>query len=108
MVYFDFSFEKARRCEYEMIGTKCGIKCHVVWQLPGDVPVLSWWTESGKQCEERLPPDNHFRLDIEHFSVCVLNNTQPLLTLAVAKTNCRAIIAALQSVKENRVIRLDQ
>ena len=63
---FDFSFERARRCEYEIIGSKGGIKCHVVWQLPGDVPIISWWTEDGRQSEERLPPANHFRLEIEH------------------------------------------
>ena len=47
--HFDFSFERARRCEYEIIGTKGGIKCHTVWQLPGDVPVISWWTEDCPQ-----------------------------------------------------------
>lgn len=28
---FDFSFERARRCEYEIVGTQGGLKCHVVW-----------------------------------------------------------------------------
>jgi predicted dehydrogenase len=101
---FDFSFERARRSEYEIIGTQGGIKCHVVWQLPGDVPVISWWTESGQQCEERLPASNHFNLEIEHFSQCILNDVQPQLTLADAKANCRIIVAALQSSKEGKLI----
>jgi D-xylose 1-dehydrogenase (NADP+, D-xylono-1,5-lactone-forming) len=104
--HFDFSFERARRCEYEIIGTKGGIKCHVVWQLPGDVPVISWWTEAGQQCEERLPPQNHFRLEIEHFSRCVLSGEQPLLSLDDAKANCRVIVAALQSAKEGKTVKL--
>lgn len=104
--HFDFSFERARRCEYEIIGTKGGIKCHTVWQLPGDVPVISWWTEDGKQCEECLPAANHFRLEIEHFSDCVLNGIQPLLSLDDAKANCQIIVAALQSAAQGQIVKL--
>jgi len=104
--HFDFSFERARRCEYEIVGTKGGIKCHAVWQLPGDVPVISWWTEEGLQCEERLPIANHFQLEIEHFSDCVLNNKEPLLSLDDAKANCQVIVAALKSAAQGQVVQL--
>ena len=104
--HFDFSFERARRCEYEIVGTKGGIKCHAVWQLPGDVPVISWWTEEGLQCEERLPIANHFQLEIEHFSDCVLNNKEPLLSLDDAKSNCQIIVAALKSATQGHVVQL--
>ncbi|NOS76078.1 MAG: Gfo/Idh/MocA family oxidoreductase [Methyloglobulus sp.] len=104
--HFDFSFERARSCEYEIIGTKGGIKCHTVWQLPGDVPVISWWTEDGRQCEERLPAANHFRLEIEHFSDCVLKGTKPLLSLDDARANCQIIVAALQSAAQGRTVKL--
>ena len=104
--HFDFSFERARRCEYEIVGTKGGIKCHAVWQLPGDVPVISWWTEEGLQCEERLPIANHFQLEIEHFSDCVLNNKEPLLSLDDAKSNCQVIVAALKSAAQGQVVQL--
>ncbi len=104
--HFDFSFERARRCEYEIIGTRGGIKCETVWQLPGDVPVISWWTEDGRQSEERLPAANHFNLEIEHFSDCVLNGTAPALSFEDAKANCQIIVAALQSAAQGRVIRL--
>jgi predicted dehydrogenase len=104
--HFDFSFERARRSEYEITGSKGGIKCHIVWQSPGDVPVISWWTEDGRHCEERLPADNHFRLEIEHFSDCVLNNREPALSLDDAKANCQIIVAALQSAAEGRVVKL--
>ncbi|MEQ1529818.1 MAG: Gfo/Idh/MocA family oxidoreductase [Methylococcales bacterium] len=106
--HFDFSFARARRCEYEIIGSKGGIKCHTVWQLPGDVPIISWWTEAGQQAEERLPEHNHFALEIEHFSHCVLHDQAPLLTLADAKANCQIIVAALQSAAEGRVIKINQ
>ncbi|MDD4913920.1 MAG: Gfo/Idh/MocA family oxidoreductase [Methylococcales bacterium] len=103
---FDFSFERARRCEYEIIGSKGGVKCHVVWQLPGDTPVISWWTEDGQSCEERLPAANHFRLEIEHFSDCVLNGKQPALSLDDARDNCRTINAVLQAVRERRLVEI--
>ncbi len=104
--HFDFSFERARRCEYEIIGTQGGVRCHIVWQLPGDVPVISWWTEVGQQCEERLPAHNHFKLEIEHFSDCVLKNKKPLLSLDDAKANCQIIVAALESAKTGQVVKI--
>lgn len=103
---FDFSFERARRSEYEVIGTQGGIKCHTVWQLPGDIPIISWWTEDGRQCEERLQPANHFRLEIEHFSDCVLRGREPALSLDDAKNNCQILEAAMQSAAEGRLIKL--
>ncbi len=101
--HFDFSFERARRSEYEVIGTEGGLKCLTVWQLPGDIPVISWWSENGRQCEERLPAANHFRLEVEHFSECVLTGKAPRLSLDDAKTNCRTIVAALRSAAQGRV-----
>jgi len=103
---FDFSFAHARRCEYEIIGTKGGLVCHIVWQLPGDVPRLTWWTDDGHHTEERLPAANHFRLEVEHFSHCVLAGTEPKLSLDDAKSNCLTINAALQSAQEGRIVRL--
>jgi len=104
--HFDFSFERARRCEYEITGTKGGIACHTVWQLPGDVPVISWWTEDGRQAREQLPASNHFRLEIEHFSDCVLNGKPPLLSLDDAKNNCKILVAALQSAAHGQHVKL--
>ena len=103
---FDFSFERARRCEYEIVGTQGGLKCHVVWQLPGDVPVISWWTEDGRQGEERMPASNHFNLEIEHFSDCVLNGKEPALSLDDARENCKLIVAALESAANGQVVKI--
>ncbi len=104
---FDFSFERARRAEYEVIGTKGGLKCHNVWAKQDETPVLSWWTEGGQQCEEKLLPANHFRLEIEHFSDCVLNNRKPGISLQDSKDNCRIITAALQSAAQGHQIQID-
>ncbi len=103
--HFDISFERSRKSEYEIIGTKGGVKCHVIWQLPGDVPVITWWTEAGQECVERYPAANHFNLEIEHFSDCVLTGQAPLLNIADAKANCRVINAAINSASQG--VRVD-
>jgi len=95
--HFDVSFERSRKSEYEIIGSKGWVKCHAAWTFQNDVPVISWALEDGKYAEERFAPSNHFNLEIEHFSDCVLNDKAPLLDFADAKANCRAIAAVLQS-----------
>ena len=105
--HFEMSFEHARRSEYEIIGTLGGIKCDTVWQHHEDEPVIRWWTDAGEQNEVTLEAANHFNLEIEHFCDCVLNNSQPALSLADAKANCKAINAAIQSVHQQKVIKID-
>jgi hypothetical protein len=61
------------------------------------VPVISWAVEDGKYAEERFAPSNHFNLEIEHFSDCVLNNKPLRLTLADAKANCTALNASIHA-----------
>ncbi|HOY70705.1 MAG TPA: Gfo/Idh/MocA family oxidoreductase [Methylotenera sp.] len=95
---FDISFERSRKSEYEIIGTKGWVKCHAAWVFQNDVPVISWATEDGKFAQEQFAPANHFTLEIEHFSDCVLNNKPPHLTFADAKGNCKAIEMVLQSI----------
>nr|BAL52425.1 Gfo/Idh/MocA family oxidoreductase [uncultured Gammaproteobacteria bacterium]BAL54519.1 Gfo/Idh/MocA family oxidoreductase [uncultured Gammaproteobacteria bacterium] len=104
---FDFSYERARRAEYELIGTLGGVKCHNVWAKPGEVPIISWWTEKGERREEQLPPADHFRLEIEHFSHCVLNDLEPALSLEDAQINCRVLERTLQAIREKRSISLE-
>ena len=89
--HFDISFERSRKSEYELIGDKGWLKCHTVWAFDKDVPVISWGNDAGESGEEELKPANHFTLEIEHFSDCVLSDKQPLLTLADARANCIAL-----------------
>jgi len=105
--HFDFGFEHARRAEYEIIGTKGGLKCHNVWAKQAETPIISWWTEAGEQEQENLPLANHFRLEVEHFSDCVLNNKKVLLSFDDAKTNCKVITATLESVKTKKQITIN-
>ena len=88
---FDISFERSRKSEYELIGDKGWLKCHTVWAFDKDVPVISWGSDAGESGEEKLITANHFTLEIEHFSDCVLNNKTPLLSFADARGNCAAL-----------------
>ena len=99
---FDISFERARRSEYEIIGTLGGITCHTVWQNPEDAPLVSWWTDAGEQHQVELELANHFVEEIKHFSDSVLNGKTPRLTVADARANCVAIEAALESAKSGQ------
>jgi len=103
--HFEMSFEHARRSEYEIIGTKGGIKCHTVWQPETEDATISWWNENEEQTVS-IPKANHFNLEIEYFSDCILERKAPKLTLADARNNCAAICAALASVREGKKIRL--
>ncbi len=104
--HFDFGFEHARRAEYEIIGTKGGIKCHNVWAKQTETPIISWWTETEPQQQEILALANHFCLEIEHFSHCVLNDIQPALTLDDALENCQIINSALESIDTKKQINI--
>lgn len=106
--HFDTSFECSRQSEYNIVGTKGSIKCHTVWQLPGtnDVPVISWWSESGHKGEAIYPASNHFVLEIEHFSDCVLNDKPTLLIFADAKMNCKTIVATLESAATGKTVKI--
>ncbi|MDI1361884.1 Gfo/Idh/MocA family oxidoreductase [Methylotenera sp.] len=104
--HFDISFERSRKSEYEIIGTKGWVKCHAAWVFQNDVPVISWALEDGKYAEERFAPSNHFTLEIEHFGDCVINNTTPHLSFADAKANCKVIEAVLQSISSGARVSL--
>ncbi|SMG63412.1 oxidoreductase domain-containing protein [methanotrophic bacterial endosymbiont of Bathymodiolus sp.] len=104
---FSFGFEHARRAEYEIIGTKGGIKCHNVWAKQDETPVISWTTDSGEEHTEQLDAANHFTLEVEHFCDCVLSKQQPRLSLQDAQDNCAIILGTLESVQQGRTVQLD-
>ena len=105
--HFDISFERSRKSEYEIIGNKGWLKCHTVWAFDKDVPVISWGTEAGESGEEKLPTANHFNLEIEHFSDCVLNDKTPFLSFADARANCAALQASMHAASSGAKVTTD-
>ena len=104
--HFDISFERSRKSEYEIIGTKGWVKCHPTWAFQNDVPVISWATEAGESGEEKLPTANHFNLEVEHFSDCVLNDKAPFLTFADARANCAALQASMDAALRGALVKI--
>ncbi len=96
--HFDISFERSRKSEYEIIGSKGWLKCHAAWVFEKDEAIISWGLDDGSSGQERLAPSNHFTLEISHFSDCVLNNKPPLLSTQDAKQNAQATLAVMRSV----------
>lgn len=103
---FNFSFQHARRAEFEIIGTTGGLKCENVWAKQEDSAQISYWSDKEGEQSETIKATNHFQLEVEHFSDCVLNNTSPALSLTDAKENCLVINAALDSAKSGKVAHL--
>lgn len=95
--HFDISFERSRKSEYEIIGTQGWVKCHAAWVFQNDVPVISWALEDGRYAEERFAPSNHFNLEIEHFSDCVINDKPTYLNFDDARANCIAMQASIKA-----------
>ena len=103
---FNFSFQHARRAEFEIIGTTGSLKCENVWAKQGDEVRISYDSDKQGEKSEILAAANHFQLEVEHFSDCVLNDTSPALSLTDAKENCLVINAALDSAKMKKWIDL--
>ncbi|WP_428356069.1 Gfo/Idh/MocA family protein [Methyloprofundus sp.] len=103
---FSFSFEHARRAEYEIIGTKGGLKCHNVWAKATEQPIISWQTDAGEEHIENLDLANHFQLEVEHFCHCILENQPPKLSLQDAQANCKIILAALESAEQGKTVQI--
>ena len=97
---FDASFECARRSEYEVTGTRGGVRCHRVWQHEGDVPEVSWWTDDGGGAHERLAAADHFVLEIEEFSAALLAGRTPRFGPEDAAAQVRALRACLRAARE--------
>jgi D-xylose 1-dehydrogenase (NADP+, D-xylono-1,5-lactone-forming) len=104
--HFDISFERSRKSEYEIIGDKGWLKCHTVWAFDKDIPVISWGTDAGESGEEKLAPANHFVLEIEHFSDCVLHDKTPLLSFNDARANCIALQASIHAASGDTKINI--
>ena len=103
---FDISFERSRKSEYEIIGSKGWVKCHTTWAFSQDVPVISWATEADESGEEKLPTANHFNLEIEHFSDCILNDKTPFLSFADARANCSALEASMNAALRGALVKI--
>jgi predicted dehydrogenase len=60
----------------------------------------------GEERVETFEPSDRFRLQIEHFSDCILNGRQPMLSLEDSRGNTAALAALGRAAEEGRAIAL--
>ncbi len=103
---FDCSFDMTGRNEYEIIGTKGTIKVPFAFRpdVNGGIGIILVQV-SGMVREEKLYGDI-YRLEVEHFSSAILNNTDPAITGQSTINNMRVLDACYQSIQTGRPVEI--
>lgn len=103
---FDCSFDMFSRNEYEVIGTKGTIKVPLAFRpdFNGHIGSIMIQTE-GTTREEKIEGDI-YRMEIEHFSKAILDNTQPLITEKSTVDNMHVIEACYESIHTKKIVKL--
>ena len=101
---FDCSFNMTDRNEYEIVGTKGTIKVPLAFRPDTNGGIGSIIVQrSGMTREEKVYGDI-YRLEVEHFSATIINNTSPVITGQSTINNMRVIEACYQSIKTGRPV----
>jgi len=104
---FDCSFEAAGRSGIEIVGSQGRIEIPRPW-LPGTDPaVVRVWDKNGQE-ELKTEGVDQYRLMVEHFSDCVLNNTPPVRGPEDALENMCVLEAIDRSSREHRRVLLSE
>jgi D-xylose 1-dehydrogenase (NADP+, D-xylono-1,5-lactone-forming) len=102
---FDSSFESAGRSGVEVVGSGGRIEIPRPW-LPGTDPaVVKLWDKNGLE-ELTTEGVDQYRLMVEHFSDCILNDHPPVRGPEDALENMRVIEAVRRSSLEHRRVPL--
>jgi predicted dehydrogenase len=103
----DCSFESAGRAGVELVGSEGRIEIPRPW-LPGTDPaVVKVWDANGYE-ELTTEGIDQYRLMVEHFSDCVLNNQPPVRGADDALENMRVLEAIRRSAVEKRRVALSE
>jgi predicted dehydrogenase len=94
---FDCGFDLPFRAQLEIVGETGTISFQQPWR-PDPEAIL---TINGET--QRLPAENQYVNEFEHFSQCVLNGSRPVWTPDDAVRQMAAIDAVLRSMKSRRV-----
>lgn len=103
----DYSIDYGPRAFYEVQGTGGTIAVDNAWQMPGEAAQI-YLRRGDEITAERLRPADHFQIQVEVFSECVLDETPLPYSLEDARNNARASAALLDSAKQGRRVALAQ
>ena len=107
MAQFDCALTLERREAYELAGTEAHLAVPAAF-LPGDADTVIQETRSrGNHEEQMVPGVDEYRLMVEHFADCIVQDRPPRYPASEAAANMRVIEVLYQSAREGgRVIAL--
>ncbi|WP_318615872.1 Gfo/Idh/MocA family oxidoreductase [Sporosarcina sp. YIM B06819] len=103
---FDCSFDMTARNEYEIIGTKGTIKVPFAFRPDVNGGIGSILVQGNGMSREEKVSGDIYRLEVEHFSSAILNNTDPAITGQSTINNMRVLEACYQSIQTGQPVKL--
>ena len=107
LAQFDCSFRASRRQNYEVVGNKGSIQVLSPF-VPGDVDTKIIVTDEKDSGDETItiPAVDQYKLEVEHFSECVITGSEPRYGGEDALANMRVIEAVYNSGQSSKVVRV--
>ncbi|MCG7336543.1 Gfo/Idh/MocA family oxidoreductase [Sporosarcina sp. ACRSM] len=105
---FDCSFDMAARNEYEVVGTKGTIKVSLAFRPDVNGGNGSLLIQSDGVTREENIEGDIYRLEIEHFSEAILNDSSPAITGQSTIRNMQVIEACYQSIQTGQPVEINQ
>src|SRR5262249_47653902 len=99
------SFETTGRSGIELVGSQGRVEIPSPW-LPGTAPAVVRVSDRKGQKELKTKGANHYRLMVEHFDDCILNQHPPTFSPEDALENMRVLDALRRSATEGRRVTL--
>ena len=94
---FDSSFLLAGRREYEIVGDRGRITAFNTYNPGWGVDVRIELVTVGTKTVEKIDAENEYRLEVDHFSTCILRNEPPLISRQDSISNLRTLDALRES-----------
>lgn len=103
---FNCSFDMAGRNEYEIVGSLGTIKVPFAFRPDQNGGLGRILIQQHDMTLEESIHGDLYRIEVEHFSDAILNNTNPEVTGGFSVENMRVIEACLESIKTGEVIEI--
>lgn len=94
---FDSSFLLTGRREYEVVGEKGRITAFNTYNPGRGVDVRIEVVTMGNKTVEEIAAENEYRLEVDHFSTCILQNEAPAISREDSIGNLRTLDALRES-----------
>jgi len=97
---FDSSFLLTGRREYEVVGDKGHIAAFNTYNPGRGVDVRIEVVTMGSKTVEEIDAENEYRLEVDHFSTCILQNEVPAISREDSIGNLRTLDALRESARK--------